>query len=266
MLITELEEDEEDEDGERTISDSDDSTSTQSIGHSSLSPSEPWSHLRKLCVLLEGRVNRHLIPVEPADNNKSGSYPRLSRLVDYLQYLPLSVGIDLIPCVGSAPGRFLLNITEDVMTAEAFVTFANPALQPPRRETRRQMITDVKNLKNDLVSFNSFVDRLQFSVASLDSIATPLSSPYVPGQSFPVFDLLQRFREQTAAAYGAIMSHVRDCEHTKSTEHRILLQLPGWGEIAQYGAQTATENLPIHLFLTVCPQSDWQLAKMSFLL
>ncbi|KAL6838095.1 hypothetical protein V8C40DRAFT_231593 [Trichoderma camerunense] len=264
-------------------SDDDDTSSQSSMASQSISPpnerlgsldrssrpsaDEALSHLRELCFFLETRVNRLLIAIEPRDNEQPGTYPRLTRLIEYLYSLSPSITrLEFIPSARSTSTQFLFNIADDEATADAFVAFTGREQKRPPRETRQRMLTYAESLCQSFLSFNCFIDKLQFSAASLDNLAIQSFEESASNQLFPTFTLLQKFRQQVATAYRAILSHVSCCNCGESTKHKILLQLPGWRDISESDSRNVTENLSIQLFFTIYPNSDWQLARMSFLM
>ena len=91
--------------------------------------------LRDLCSFLEARVNFDLIPIEPGDIDQASNYPRLARLLVYVQSLPIPPERhEFIPIPGSGPTPYLFNIAEDPATAAAFVALCDPARRrPPSR-------------------------------------------------------------------------------------------------------------------------------------
>jgi hypothetical protein len=124
------------------------------------------------------------------------------------------------------------------------------------------MLADVEYLSKQLLSFNSFVDMLQISAGSLDTIATRPTENLASNESFSSFALLHKFRRQTATACCAVLSHFGFCSHNK---HKALLQLPGWDDVTNYDTPDDSASLPVHLFITMCLHDQWQPAIMYFL-
>lgn len=234
-------------------------------GHGALpSAKEALSHLSDLCSLLEARVNPSLIPVEPGDSDQTRGYPRLTRLMEYLQSLTHSTtSLQFIPIPGSAPTQFLFNITEDPATAGAFVSFSGREQKRPRRKARRRMLQEVELLSRRFFAFNSFVDKLQIPEGYLDNLAKPPIESSTSDESFASFALLQKFRRQTKAACHAIFSQFDLCDRRWSTKHEVRLQLPGWEDVSDYHSTDEKWNLPVQLLLTMCSQGNsWQPARM----
>ncbi|EXK77688.1 hypothetical protein FOQG_17614 [Fusarium oxysporum f. sp. raphani 54005] len=230
---------------------------------SSPSAAEALSMLTRLCFVLEARVNPLLSPREPDDTDHTSKFPRLTRLIEHLQLLsPSTATLDFIPTPRTPPTRFLFNIAEDEATAAAFVTFTDPGQQRPPKDTRKRMLADAEYLSKLLLSFNSFVDMLQISAGSLDTIATRPTENLASNESFSSFALLHKFRRQTATACRAVLSHFGFCSHNK---HKALLQLPGWDDVTNYDTPDESASLPVHLFITMCLHDQWQPARMYFL-
>lgn len=239
-----------------------------SRGHGALpSAKEALSHLSDLCSLLEARVNPGLIPVEPGDSDQTRGYPRLTRLMEYLQSLTHSTtSLQFIPIPGSAPTQFLFNITEDPATDGAFVSFSGREQKRPQRKTRQRMLQEVGLLSRRFSAFNSFVDKLQIPGGYLDNLAKPPIESSTSNESFASFALLQKFRRQTKAACHAIFSQFGLCDRRGSTKHEVRLQLPGWEDVSDCHSTDEKGNLPVQLLLTMCSQEDsWQPARMYLL-
>lgn len=274
-----------DEDSSRDSSDSDsaDASSQSSVeshlssppdelldspGHVALpSADEALSHLSGLCSLVEARVNPSLIPVESGDSDQTRGYPRLTRLIKYLQSLsPPVTGLEFITMPRSTPAQLLFNIAEDTATTCAFVSFSDPQQKRPQKETRQRKVKKVKLLSDCFFAFNSFVDKLHISVGSLDNLATRPIESSTSSEAFASFVLLQKFRQQTAAACRAIFSQFGLCDRRGSTKHKVRLQLLGWEDVSDCHSTDEKGNLPVQLLLTMCPREDcWQLARMYLL-
>ncbi|KAF2801991.1 uncharacterized protein BDZ99DRAFT_527942 [Mytilinidion resinicola] len=225
------------------------------------SDNQALSLLRDLCSLLEVRVNPLLIPIQPEDIDQASGYPRLARLIGYVQSPQIHPQrLEFIPIPGSANTPFLFNVTEDGATATAFVALCDPVQKPPRKRARQRMLAEVGFMRDHFLYFNNFVNSLQISIGSLDSLAPrPSQSSTSTTGSFASFALLQKFRQQTTAAFRAIFSQFGSCAHRESIkQHKILLQLPGWEVASDW-------NLPVQLFFTSCLLEDWQPASMYFL-
>jgi hypothetical protein len=222
---------------------------------SSPSDNQTLSLLQGLCSLLETRVNPLLIP------EQASSYPRLARLLEYVQLLPTPPDrLEFVPIPGSGPTPFLFNVTESGATAAAFVALCDPAQKRPPGETRRRMLTEIRFLSDRFLKFNGFVNEQKISIGSLDDLAArPSGSSSSTTGSFDSFALLQRFRQQTAAAFRAAFSQFGSCAHRESIKHRIRLQLPGWEAVSDCHSTDSTRNLPVQLFFTRCQREDWQL-------
>ncbi|KAM7185093.1 hypothetical protein V8F33_012602 [Rhypophila sp. PSN 637] len=232
---------------------------------SSPSAAEALSMLTWLCFVLGPRVNPLLSPREPDDTDHTSKFPRLTRLIENLQLLsPSTATLDFIPTPRSSPTRFLFNIAEDEATAAAFVTFTDPNQQRPPKLTRKRMLADAENLSKLLLSFNSFVDMLQISKGSLDTIATRATENLASNKSFSSFALLHKFRRQTETACRAVLSHFGFCSHN-NLKHKALLQLPGWDDLTNYDTPDESASLPVHLFFMLCLRDKWQPARMYFL-
>jgi hypothetical protein len=162
------------------------------------------------------------------------------------------------------------------------------------KKTRGRMITSAETMYHGLLSFRNFIEGLQPSVppehsidnsnrlqssagppprndcidSLLSSTEPPPDGTKTPCQQFPIFALLQKFGQQTTTAYRAILSHVEDCTDSKTKGHNVLLQLPRWEDISNGESQDVKDNVPTHLFFTICPSksNNWQFARMSFLL
>ncbi|KAH7308885.1 hypothetical protein B0I35DRAFT_88127 [Stachybotrys elegans] len=230
---------------------------------SSPSAAEALSMLTRLCFVLEARVNPVLSPREPDDTDHTSKFPRLTRLIEHLQLLsPSTTTLDFIPTPRTSRTRFLFNIAEDEATAAAFVNFTDPSQKRPAKDTRKRMLADAENLSKLLLSFNSFVDMLQISAGSLNTIATRPTESLAFDESFSSFSLLHKFRRQTATACCAVLSHFGCC---RDVEHKALLQLPGWDDVANYDTPDESASLPVDLFFTTCLRDQWQPARMYFL-
>ncbi|KAI0153424.1 hypothetical protein BJ166DRAFT_532751 [Pestalotiopsis sp. NC0098] len=229
------------------------------FNHPSLSPPvEALRHLEKLCRLLEARVNATLFPMKPADDEQAQIYPRLTKLLGHLdREAPYSSDLfELIPCSDSAV--YLFDIAKDSTTAKAFIDFFER--KPLDSETRRQMLLSATDLLDHFHSFNEFVNKLQFSAASLGNATSTSNERRTNDLSSRILARLKKFRQQTTIAYRAFMSHISFC--TRS-DHRVLLELPEWHQIAQNDRRNAPENLHVHLFFTLCKREEWQLARTS---
>lgn len=223
--------------------------------------------LQRLCSLLEARVNRALVPAQLGPPSKATSYPRLARLVQYVQSLPPSAEcLELIPTPGSAPTPFLFNVSEAADTAAAFDALRDPKQPRPHKKTRQLMLADVELMRNRFLEFNSFVNNLQISIKSLDSLAEqPGQSSLASSRSFASFAALQKFRRQASAAFRAIFSQFGLCPQRDSKEHKIFLQLPEWEDVSDCQPTETTRDLPVQLFFVSCLRSDWQLANAYLL-
>ncbi|KAI4869841.1 hypothetical protein F4820DRAFT_443629 [Hypoxylon rubiginosum] len=154
-----------------------------------------------------------------------------TQLIEHLESVsPSRDDLEFIPCPGPTSNQFLFNIAKntDIATADTFVAFTDTRQTRPCKEVRQSMLTNTEYLSQYFLSFNSFVDRLQFSATLLGDLATQSRESSTSNQSFPTFALLQKFRRKIAAAYRAILSHAGSCTN-KPMKHRIPLQLPGWG-------------------------------------
>jgi len=110
------------------------------------------------------------------------------------------------------------------------------------------MLVDVELMRNQLLEFNGFVNNLQISVGSLDSLAERPGHTSASAGPFSSFAALQKFRRQAFAAFGAAFSHFRQCPYKlKPTEHNIFLQLPEWEDVLDYDCLDAEKDLPVQL-------------------
>ncbi|KAJ4024685.1 hypothetical protein NW766_000925 [Fusarium irregulare] len=229
---------------------------------SSPSTAQALSQLTLLCHVLEARVNPLLIPRQYDKTEDISKFSRLTRLVEHLQHLSSStITLELIPTSRSSPTQFIFNIAEDEVTATAFVALMTPG-QRPDTNTRKRMLAAVRYFSEVLVSFNSFVDMLQISGGSLDTVV-PLSPQTLVSNGSPSsFALLHKFRRQTATACRAVLSHFGFCAQNV---HKALLQLPEWDDVTTSVAAGESASLPIDLFFAICPGGNWQPARMYLL-
>jgi hypothetical protein len=227
------------------------------------SSSQALSLLQSLCSLLEARVNPALVSVQLGPPDKAVSYPRLARLVQHVQSLPVSTGsLELIPNLGSAPTPFLFNVSEATEMAAAFDSLRDPAQARPHKKTQQRMLDEVKLMRNRFLEFNGFVNSLQISIGSLDSLAERPRQNLASSGSFASFAALQKFRQQASAAFRAIFSQFGLCPQHELTEHKIFLQLPEWEDVSDRYPADATRDLPVQLFFMSCVRNDWQPANV----
>jgi hypothetical protein len=255
-----------------TDSDQDDASSVSSVAsvpaqpHRDPTTSQSLSLLQNLCSILEARVNPDLVPVQLEPPDEATSYPRLTRLVQHVQSLPASAGsLELIPTPGSAPIPFLFNVSETAEMAAAFKSLRDPEQKQPSKRVRQRMLAEVELLRSRFLEFNDFVNNLQISIGSLDSLAERPSQSLASSASFASFAALQKFRRQASAAFRAIVSQFGLCPQRNFTKHEIFLQLPEWEDVSGCRPADVKRDLPIQLFFMSCFRNDWQPASAYFL-
>ena len=131
------------------------------------------------------------------------------------------------------------------------------------------MLAEVEIMRSRFLEFNGFVNNLQISIGSLDSLAERPGQSLAPPGSFASFASLQKFRRQASAAFRAIFSHIGSCpqRELKGNKqcHEILLQLPEWNDVSDSRPAEAKRNLPVRLFFMSCLRNDWQPANAYLL-
>ncbi|RFU81010.1 minor extracellular protease epr [Trichoderma arundinaceum] len=121
-------------------------------------------------------------------------------------------------------------------------------------------------MRDHIFTFNNFVNSLKISMGSLDDLAErPSRITSSAGTAFASFSLLQKFRQQAAAARRAMFSHFKQCSYNGSMVHNVYLQLPGWEDVSNSHSRDAIEAQMAQLFFIKCPHNDWQHARMYFL-
>ncbi|KAH6953871.1 peptidase S8/S53 domain-containing protein [Ilyonectria sp. MPI-CAGE-AT-0026] len=183
--------------------------------------------LESFCHCLEPLVNTKMIE---SCLLQSAAYPKLTTLIACLES-------------PNGPEQPFELVSKDASTSALFI------IEPG---------DGVRRTEKCMAKFNSFIQRLQLSGASLGEL-TRLFSPEPapakpPSQNYQGFG--QRFCQQATCALRVIFSSISNCKSEHKRSHSVLLQLPSWQDVVS--AEEPSISHALRLFLNDCSTSLWQ--------